>query len=112
MVGELTGSLGVGIGELAADHDLIRLHSVKVTADLVELAEEVADVVLGTRVQDLEIGEKLHGSVPTEKSRWSKADQECSIDREEDNVLPQTGMERRRSVGGALADALVVCHLF
>ena len=56
MVGELTGSLGVGIGELAADHDLIRLHSVKVTADLVELAEEVADVVLGTLVQDPKVG--------------------------------------------------------
>jgi len=30
---------------------------------------------------------------------------------EEDDVLPQTGAERRRSVGGALADALVVGHL-
>ena len=56
MVGELTGSLGVGIGELAAGHDLIRLRSVKVTADLVELAEEVADVVLGTLIQDPEVG--------------------------------------------------------
>ena len=54
---------------------------------------------------------ELHDSVPTEKSIWSKVDQECSIDREEDNVLPQTGTERRRSIGGGLADALVVGHL-
>ena len=48
MVGELTGSLGVGIGELAADHDLIRLRPVEVSAGLVEMVEEVADVILGT----------------------------------------------------------------
>ena len=36
----------------------------------------------------------------------------CNIDREEDDVLPQTGTERQRSVGGALADAVVVGHLF
>ena len=40
-----------------------------------------------------------------------KADQGCSIDREENNDLPQTGAERRRSIGGALAGALVARHL-
>ena len=111
MIRELTCGLGVGAGELVADDHLVCPCPVKVAAGLVELAEEVADVVLGTRVQDLEIGEKLHGSVPTEKSIWSKADKKCSIDREEDNILPQTGTQRRRSVGGGLADALVVGHL-
>ena len=112
MIPELTYGLGVSVGELATDDDLVRPCPVEVAPGLVELAEEVADVVLGTRVQDLEIGEKLHGSVPTEKSIWSKKIKKCNIDREEDKVLPQTGMKRRRSVGGALADALVVCHLF
>ena len=40
-----------------------------------------------------------------------KADQRCSIDREENNDIPQTGAELRRSIGGALTDALVVGHL-
>ena len=40
-----------------------------------------------------------------------KADQGCNIDREENNDLPQTGAERRRSIGGALTDALVVGHV-
>ena len=111
MIPELPCGLGVSAGELAADDDLVRSCPVEVTAGLVELAEEVADVVLGTRVQDLEIGGKLHGNVPTEKSIWSKKIKKCNIDREEDKVLPQTGTERRRSVGGALADALVVGHL-
>ena len=111
MIPKLTYGLGVSAGELATDDDLVRPCPVEVAAGLVELAEEVADVVLGTRVQDPEVGGELHGSVPTEKSRWSKADQECSIDREEDNVLPQMGTERWRSVGGALTDALVVGHL-
>ena len=50
MAGRHTGRPGVGIGELATDHNLIRLRSVGVVVGLVELAEEVADVVLGTRV--------------------------------------------------------------
>ena len=45
-----TSSLGVGVGELAADDDLIRLCPVKVVVGFVELAELVADVVLGTRI--------------------------------------------------------------
>ena len=78
-VRSLTGSPGVGVGELAADDDLIRLRPVEVAAVLVELAEEVANVVLGALVQDLEVGGELHGGVPTEKSRWSKADLSCNI---------------------------------
>jgi hypothetical protein len=50
MAGNLTGSLGVGVGELAADNDLIRLRPVKIAASFVELAEEVADVVLGALI--------------------------------------------------------------
>ena len=76
MIPELTCGLGIGAGELAADDDLVRSCPVEVTVGLVELAEEVADVVLGTRVQDPEVRGEFHGSVPTEKSRLSKADQE------------------------------------
>ena len=50
MIRELTRGLGVGAGELAADDDLVRPCLVEVAAGLVELAEEVANVVLGTRV--------------------------------------------------------------
>jgi len=50
MAGNLTGSLGVGIGELAANDDLVRLRPVEIAAGLVELAEEVADVILGTLI--------------------------------------------------------------
>ena len=50
MIRELTCGLGVGAGELAADDDLVRPCLVEVAAGLVELAEEVADVVLGTRI--------------------------------------------------------------
>ena len=108
---KLTCGLGVGAGELAADDDLVRPCPVEVATDLVELAEEVADVLLGACVQDSKVWREFHGSVSTEKSRWSKADQRYSIDKEENNDLPQTGAERRRSIGGALADALVVGHL-
>ena len=50
MVGSLTGSPGVGVGEVTADNDLICLWLVKIAKGFVELAEEVADVVLGTRI--------------------------------------------------------------
>ena len=50
MAGNLTGSPGVGVAELAADNDLIHLRSVEIAVGLVELAEEVVDVVLGTLV--------------------------------------------------------------
>jgi len=50
MAGNLTGSLGVGVGELAADNDLICLCPVKIAAGFIELAEEVADVVLGALI--------------------------------------------------------------
>ena len=50
MIPKLTCDLGVGAGELAADDDLVHPCPVEVTAGLVELAEEVMDVVLGTRV--------------------------------------------------------------
>ena len=50
MARELTCNLGVGIGELAADDDLIRLRPAEVTTGFGELAEEVADVALGTLI--------------------------------------------------------------
>ena len=111
MVPKLTCGLGVGAGELAADDDMVRLCPVEVATGLVELAEEVADVLLGAYVQDPEVWGEFHGGVSTEKSRWSKADQRCSIVREESNDLPQTGAERWRNIGGALTNALVVGHL-
>ena len=108
---KLTGYSGVGGGKLAADDDLVRPCPVEIATGHVELAEEVADVLLGACVQDPEVWGEFHGGVSTEKSRWSKAYQRCSIDREETNDLAQTRVERRRSIGGALADALVVGHL-
>jgi hypothetical protein len=63
MSGKLTGGPGVGVGELAADDDLICLSSVKVAADLGELAEEVADVILSTHIKDLEVVGELDGGV-------------------------------------------------
>ena len=110
MVPKLTCGLGVGAGELAADDDLVRPCPVEVSTGLVELAEEVADVLLGACVQDPEVWGEFYGGVSIEKNRWSKADQRCSIDREENNDLPQMGAERWRSIGGAFADALVVGH--
>ena len=53
----LTGNLGVGVGEMAADDDLIHLCPVEVTAGFGELAEEVVDVTLGALIRVLEIGE-------------------------------------------------------
>ena len=52
MVPKLSCGLGVGAGELAADDDLVRPCPVEVATDLVELAEEVVDVLLGACVQD------------------------------------------------------------
>ena len=48
MAGRLTCDLGVGVGEMAAYDDLVRLRSVQVMAGLSELMEEVTDVALGT----------------------------------------------------------------
>ena len=73
MVPKFTCGLGVGAGELAADDDLVRPCPVEVATGLVELAEEVADVLLGACVQDPEVWGEFHGSVSTEKSRWSKS---------------------------------------
>ena len=50
MARNLTGSLGVCVGKLAADNDLICLRSVKIAAGFIELAEKVADVVLGALI--------------------------------------------------------------
>ena len=52
MVPKLTCGIGVGTGELAANDDLVRPCPVEVATDLVELAEEVVDVLLGACVQD------------------------------------------------------------
>ena len=69
MTPELTCGLGVGAGELVADDDLVRPCPVEVATDLIELAEEVADVLLGACVQDPEVLGEFHGGVSTEKSR-------------------------------------------
>ena len=73
---------------MAADDDLVRPCPVEVATGLVELVEEVADVLLGACVQDPEVWGEFYGGVSIEKSRWSKADQRCSIDREKNNDLP------------------------
>ena len=81
--GKLTCNLGVGVGELAADDDLIRLRPVKVTAGLVALAEEVADEALGGLIQTLEVGGELGVSNSVEMRRWLDADLKCSIGEKE-----------------------------
>ena len=50
MAGNLTSSLGVGVGELVADDDLICLRPIKIATGFVELVKEVVDVVLGTLI--------------------------------------------------------------
>jgi hypothetical protein len=50
MARKLTCDLGVGIGELAADDDLVCLSPVEVVAGFGELAKEVTDVALSTLV--------------------------------------------------------------
>ena len=98
MVGKLTCDLGVGIGEVAADNDFVRLRPIKVTAGFGELTEEVADVALGTLVQGLEVGEELHGGVSVEM--MSDGDLRCSIDKK-DECLTRGGdgvAEERRKI--------------
>ena len=50
MAGKLTCDLGVGIGEVTTDDNMVRLRPVEVTAGFGELVEEVADVALGTLI--------------------------------------------------------------
>jgi len=109
MAGKLTCDLGVGIGELATDNDLVRLRPIEVTAGFGELTEEVADVALGTLVQGLEVGGELDGGVSAEMK--SDGDLKCNIG-EKMNDLPEAGTERRRSTRRSLAGALVAGHLF
>ena len=65
MAEELTGDLGVSIGELTVDDDLIHLRCVKLAESLVPLAEEVADEPLGALVQGLEVRRELGVDAPT-----------------------------------------------
>ena len=109
MAGKLTGGLGVGVGELAADDDLIRLSPVKVTASLGELVEEVVDVVLSTLIQDLEVGRELDGGVSADMR--SDGDLKCSNDRKGE-CFTRSGDKAAGSIGGTLAGALVAGHLF
>ena len=108
-VRSLTGSSGVGVGELAADDDLIRLRPVEVTTGFGELAEEVVDITLGTLVQGLEVGGELNGGVSA--GMRSDGNLRCNIG-EWMNALPLVGAERRRSTGRSLTGALVASHLF
>ena len=109
MAEKLTCDLGVGVGELATDNDLVRLRLVEVTAGFGELAEEVADVALGTLIQGLEVGGELDGDISTEMR--SDRDLRCSIGGRM-NVLPEAGTERQSSAGRSLAGVLVAGHLF
>ena len=100
MAGKLTCDLGVGVGEPAADDDLVRLRSIEVTVGFGELAEEVTDVALGTLVQGLEVGRKLNGGVSAEMRKRTDGDLRCSIDRERWMSYPRRGW----SGGGAPED--------
>jgi len=84
MAGKLTCGFGVGIGELTADDDLVRLCPVEVTAGIGKLAEEVADVALGTLVQGLEVGGELNGGVSAKMRKWLDEDLRCSIDKKDE----------------------------
>ena len=110
MAGELTCDLGVGVGEMAVDNDLVCLRPIEVTAGFSELAEEVTDVAFGTLVQGLEVDGELNGGVSAEMRRWSGADLRCGIDKKND-VLPKEWMKRRRGAGRTLAGAFVAGHL-
>ena len=88
MAGKLTCDLGVGVGDLAADNDLVHLRPIEVTAGFGELADKVADVALSTLVQGLEVGGVLDGGVSAEMR--SDGDLRCSIDRK-DECLTQGG---------------------
>ena len=88
MAGKLTCDLGVGVGELAMDDDLVSLRPIEVMAGFGELAEEVAYVALGTLVQGLEVGGVLDGGVSAEMR--SDGDLRCSIDKK-DECLTQGG---------------------
>ena len=82
MAGKLTCGFGVGIGELATDDDMVRLRPVKVTTGFGELAEEVADVALGTLIQGLKVGGELDGGASAEMK--SDGDLRCGIDRKDE----------------------------
>jgi hypothetical protein len=110
MAGKLTCDLGVGVGELVADDDLVRLHPVEVTAGFGKLAEEVTDVAFGTLVQGLEVGGDLSGGISTEMRRWSGADLRFDIDKKND-ILPKAWTKRRRGAGRTLAGAFGAGHL-
>ena len=55
MARRLTGNPSIGIGELAADDDLIGLRRIELAAGLIPLVEEVADEPLGALVEDVEV---------------------------------------------------------
>ena len=80
---------------------------VKVAAGLVELAEEVADVVLGTRVQDLEVGGSSMAVYLQRRADGQKQIRNAALTEKKTMSYPRWGW----SVGGGLADALVVGHL-
>ena len=109
MVGKLTCDLGVVVGEVAVDNDLVRLRPIKVMVGFGELTKKVADVALGSLIQGLEVGRQLDSGVSAEMK--SDEDLKCNIG-EKMNDLPEVGMERRRSTGRSLAGALVAGHLF
>ena len=97
MAGKLTCDLGVGVGELAADNDLVCLRPVEVTTRFSELAEEIADVVLSTLIQDLEVGGELDGGVFAEMR--SDGNLRCSTDRKGEYLTQggeEAAVERRK----------------
>ena len=96
----LTGNLGVGVGELAAEDDLICLCPIEIAAGLVALAEEVADEPLGALIQVLEVGRELGVGIPKEIGKWSDVDLKYDISGEREEAYPRRGRaaeERRKS---------------
>ena len=66
MARKLTGNLGVGVGELAADDDPVGLCRVEPAAGLIPLMEEVVDEPLGALFQGVKVRRELGVDVPTE----------------------------------------------
>jgi len=96
--GRLTCDLGVGIGKVTTDNNLVRLHPVEVTAGIGELVEGVADVALGTLAQGLEVGGELDGGVSAEMR--SVGNLRCSIDRKGEYLTQgrDGAVEERRKI--------------
>ena len=76
---ELIGNPGVGSGELSMDDGLVSLRHVELAADLVPLAEGVADEPLGALVKGVEVLRQVGVLIPAKIKNWLRSGQSYSI---------------------------------